>query len=237
MKSTMLVMAGLVFLCGCGGAETDKTQPAPADQPNTTRAPDATVDKTQPAPADQPNTTRAPDATVDKSRPAPPVQPPTGPVAAAEAQPKPKSAETSPRNDKPKSELPGANGPLFEYVGKTGPKVSGADVGADVNEPKPDNPPQHRTVPSGTKKVYVAVKFDKKPQFKSLAIDVYNNNGKVEIGSGLALQKDNNATGEYTVTMARNPRAGKFDDGPHQAKVVVDGTVVALVNWGVGGSK
>jgi hypothetical protein len=130
--------------------------------------------------------------------------------------------------------LPGAKGPLYEYVGKTGPKVLGADVGVDVNDPNPDKPPKSRTLPSGAKKLFIAVRFAKKPQANSLTIDVYNGGGKVPVGAGVVLQEDNIATGEWTVRMARNPDAGKFDDGPYQAQVKVDGQVVALVNWEVG---
>lgn len=133
--------------------------------------------------------------------------------------------------------LPGAKGPLYEFVGEAGPRVTGADVGVDVNDPKPDSPPKTRTLPSGSTKLYIAVKFEMRPQADSLSINIYNNDGEVEIGSGIVLQDENNATGEYTLTMARNPAAGKFEDGPYQARVELDGNVVALVNWEVGESK
>jgi hypothetical protein len=135
------------------------------------------------------------------------------------------------------STLSGTAAKLWEYVGKTGPKVTGADVGFDVNDAQPADPAKSRTLPSGTKRVYVAVTFANRPQDKTVAIDVYDRNGKVEIGSGLVLEEDNSRTGEWTVRMARNPRAGKFDDGPYQARVKVDDTVVALINWEIGGSR
>jgi hypothetical protein len=130
--------------------------------------------------------------------------------------------------------LPGAKGPLYEYVGKGGPKVTGADVGVDSKDANPDKPPKTRTLPSGTKELSIAVKFESRPQAESISIEVYNKNGKVEMAAGIATQAENLRTGEYTLSMDLRPKAGKFADGPYQAKVKPGDKVVAIINWGIG---
>jgi hypothetical protein len=132
-----------------------------------------------------------------------------------------------------RDQLPGAAGPLWEYVGKAGPKVIGANVA--VLDPKADNPPNNRRRPSGTKNLEIEVRFATKPQGKLLAIDVYGRNGKVEIGSGSVVEEANRATGEYALYMVCKPKAGKYEDGAYQARAQLDGEVVALVNWEIGG--
>ena len=101
----------------------------------------------------------------------------------------------------------------------------------------PDTPPGVRALPSGTRTLYVAVKFERPPEGQSISIDVYNESGRVDIGAGLLLEERNTATGAYTLRMARQPTAGKFADGRYQARVKVDEEVVARVNWGIGESK
>jgi hypothetical protein len=135
--------------------------------------------------------------------------------------------------DKP-DKLPGAKGPLWEYVGKAGVKVTGADVGVGVSDPKPEKPPKNRMFPSGTKSLRIAVQFERKPVGSSVTVETYNKEGKVQMAGGVVLQIENTRTGSFTLQMGLNPKAGTFDDGPYQGQVKLDGKVIALVNWEIG---
>lgn len=141
------------------------------------------------------------------------------------------------RSDDKDIALPGAKGPLWEYVGKEGTKVTGADVGATINAPNPDKPPKTRSLPSGIKKLYIAVTFEIKPQAESITMDVYTKDGKLEVGTEVYSQDRNKATGGWNVLLIRNPKDGKYDDGPYQAKVKLDDKIAALVNWEIGKAK
>lgn len=134
----------------------------------------------------------------------------------------------------PLQELPGAQGPLYEAVLSEDFKVTGADIGVDMNDANADKPPPQRTFPSGTKELYVVVKLGRRPAAESFSVEVYNRNGTVEMGHGIAMQAEDLKTGEYSVGMDLNPKAGEFADGPHQARLKFDDKVVALVNWGIG---
>jgi hypothetical protein len=135
-------------------------------------------------------------------------------------------------NDKAQSEkLPGAKGPLYEHVG--GPKVIGANVGIGGNDANPDNPPKSRTFPSETKKLRIEAKFGGRPQ-KSWSVEVYNNFGEVVMGPGVVLDMWDPSTGEFALECPLNPAVGKFDDGPYQARVKLDGNLVLLINWEIG---
>lgn len=143
--------------------------------------------------------------------------------------------------------LPGAKGPLYEYVGADGPKVTGADVSSQPiflptwllssKHANPDTLPKTRTLPSGTRRFSIAVRFEAKPTSESISVDVYNKNGKVESAADVtttAVQMDG---GEYALGGDFILKAGKFGDGPYQAKVKLGDRVVALINWQMGESR
>lgn len=138
-------------------------------------------------------------------------------------------------DDKVQSEkLPGAKGSLYEHVG--GPKVIGADVGIDNNDANPDKPPKTRTFPSGTKELRIEAKFGSRPQW-SWSVEVYNNLGEVLMGPRVVTDMWDPRTGEFALACPLNPVAGKFDDGPYQARVKLDGNITLLINWEIGEAK
>ncbi len=152
----------------------------------------------------------------------------------ATSKPQAKSA-TGESDDKAQSEkLPGAKGPLYEYVG--GPKVTGADVGINDNDANPDKPPTSRTFPSGTKELRIEAKFGSRPQ-RSWSMEVYNNRGVIEKEPGVVTDIWDPRTGEFILEVPFNPKAGKFDDGPHQARIKLDDNLVLLINWEIGEAK
>lgn len=167
--------------------------------------------------------------------PATPSAPAPPPSTTEKGKPGDDVVPNPPRDDKKADKLPGVNGPFFEYVGKSDARVTGADLGVGINDPKPEKPPSSRTLPSGTKEFFVSVKFEKEPEARTIAIDVYNDKGKVGIAGGVIIEERNNRTGAYTLIMGRKPTAGNYEDGSYQAKVLLDSTVVALINWVIGG--
>lgn len=47
----------------------------------------------------------------------------------------------------------------------------------------------------------------------------------------------NPTTGEFGMDIPFNPKAGKFDDGPYQARITLDGNLALLINWEIGEAK
>jgi hypothetical protein len=133
-------------------------------------------------------------------------------------------------------ELPGSKGPLWENVGQAGMKIIGADVGIEFTDINTAKPPKTRQFPSGAKSLMIRIKFEKKPVDSTIEIPTYNKSGRVEMGGGrgVMLQMENTSTGEFDLQFDLDPKAGKFDDGAYQARVKVNGKVVAVVNWGIG---
>ncbi|MGH9769796.1 MAG: hypothetical protein ACREAB_20420 [Blastocatellia bacterium] len=66
---------------------------------------------------------------------------------------------------------------------------------------------------------------------------MYNNEGIIEKEPGVVLDMWNPRTGEFGLEIPFNPKAGKFDDGPYQARVKLDGNLVLLINWEIGEAK
>ncbi len=129
--------------------------------------------------------------------------------------------------------LPGAKGLLCEKVGnlKGGVEVIGGDVGVETCDP--DKPPKRRTLPSGSKTISVAVKFNRKPQFETIGLQIANNAGEVNFSDGNAITSEDARTGAYAVEFFRKVKEG-LADGPYQAKIKVDGQIVVLINWSIG---
>jgi len=139
-------------------------------------------------------------------------------------------------DDKAQSEkLPGAKGPLYEYVGKAGPKVIGADVGINRNDANSAKPPKARIFPSGTKKLRIEAKLGSAP--RSWSVKVYNTLGQIEMEPGVVMQIVDPRTGEFVLGIPLDPKTGKFDDGPYQARVELDGNIALLINWEMGGDE
>jgi hypothetical protein len=132
-------------------------------------------------------------------------------------------------------DLPGVKGSVFEYVGKKGPKVAGADVGAKIGDANSEKPPKARTLLSGTNNLFFDVKFKKKVPLTSVAIEVYDKAGKVEVdwSANVGFIEDIR-TGAFYVSMSGKAKAAKLEDGAYQARLKLDGEVVARVNWEVG---
>jgi hypothetical protein len=139
-------------------------------------------------------------------------------------------------------DLPGVKGPLWKAVGVDSALVVGADVAAEskellyllVRDTKSEKPPMTRKFPSATKELTIAVKFQKKPFGKSIVIDVFNKDGKVVMGGGLVLQSEDRLSGAYAIKVGQSPKAGAFQDGAYQARIRLDDTIAAVINWEIG---
>lgn len=144
------------------------------------------------------------------------------------------AGEPQPKAD----QLPGTKGPLFEYVGKTGPKVIMADVYSD---PKTvgDKPPKSRLLPPGVKKFEFMLKFEKEPAGEiKLTTNIFNDRGKVETknSGNLGFARDFRS-GTLLLMFDASLKDGPFPDGVYQARIDVNGQVVAHINWEVGPEK
>ena len=134
--------------------------------------------------------------------------------------------------------LTGGKGPILEYVGKYGPKVTGADVGVALSGTHPVKETNGRVLATGTKEVHVAVMFAGKQGAAILEIELFDVKGKVDCRQRpVIFREENVVTGVNIVRMGFDSKGAKFDDGPYQAKVSLDGRVVALINWEIGETK
>lgn len=127
--------------------------------------------------------------------------------------------------------LPGAKGPLFESVAKSDPAALRGDVAAQLKDLKLHKPPQSRAFASDIKSVWVGVMFDKSLEGKAIAFDVQDSNGPVALERQPVIYERNDKTGELAAVMPLVPRAGRFERGAYQARVKLDGKLVAHVNW------
>lgn len=134
--------------------------------------------------------------------------------------------------DKP-AELPGGNGPVYQYVGKTGVKVTSADVAARYEDMALGKPPRSRTLRADVKKLEFSISFAKKPP--AIELEIHDAKGKVDVKwAEVFSHVENLQTGAYYFSTHCDAPTGKFAPGPYQAKVKLDGQVVALINWQIG---
>lgn len=141
--------------------------------------------------------------------------------------------------EKSKTEKAGANAPLFKVLSKSSVKVLTADVGAALEDPKPDRPPKKRVLPSGTTEVFIAVKFKAAPTAKTIAYQVWANGEPIAVEllkrqSTTELFNKNGSISAYVLNKGIRPESGAFDDGPYQAKVLLDDVAVVELNWRIG---
>lgn len=137
--------------------------------------------------------------------------------------------------EKDRAELPGAKGPLWQSVAKSGPRVTGADVSGGVGMPNSFKPPKARTLPAGVKKLTFALAFDKKPVLAALTIEVSNQAGAVPTtqSPNVAFVEDLQ-TGASSLFLSVEAKGNRFDNGAHQAKIKLGDEIVALMNWDIG---
>jgi hypothetical protein len=136
------------------------------------------------------------------------------------------------------NKLPGTKGPLFEYVGKKGPKVISADVYSDPKAVR-DKSPKGRLLPSGVKELRFQLTFEKEPapEFK-MTTTIYNDSGKVETkNSGNLGFSRNLQSGELLLLFDASLKDGTFPNGVYQARIDVDGEIVAHINWEIAPAK
>lgn len=148
---------------------------------------------------------------------------------------RPNAEYLSDGKDGPKK-LPGADGPLYEILGKPTVAILGVDLGDGRTPIKPDNPPRSRRFPTGQEEVFIGVKWKRRLNLSELDIVVSNDDGNVDVLRKGVMEQSNLATGEWTAYLKYTPQAGHFRDGPHQATLKVKGRSVALINWEVGGA-
>ena len=60
--------------------------------------------------------------------------------------------------------------------------------------------------------------------------------GPVKLKGYVLITSKNNATGEFTIPIACEPESGSFPDGNYQTDIELGDTVVARLNWSVGGA-
>ena len=111
-------------------------------------------------------------------------------------------------------------------------------MGIKDSLPNSDKPPKTRLLPPGANKLDFDLKFEKKVPLAAIAIEVYDKAGKVEVkwSDNVGFIEDLR-TGAFYVSVSCNPKSSKFEEAPYQARLKLDGKVVARINWEVGPAK
>ena len=67
-----------------------------------------------------------------------------------------------------------------------------------------------------------------------ITFEVLSDSGKIKIKDGYAVYSAVPADRKYRASYPLEPEAGNFANGAYQLKLLMDGKVVALLNWSVG---
>jgi hypothetical protein len=133
--------------------------------------------------------------------------------------------------------LPGVDGPRVEFIG-TPPnefEIRDAFVYAlpDQAASRLDRP---NRFPSGTAKLTLDLRVKDLPRLGTMIrYEVLDNEGAVEMEDGYFSFARLQGEGVASLDFDLRPRLGPFTDGPYQLKLFMNGILVVVLNWTIGG--
>jgi hypothetical protein len=135
--------------------------------------------------------------------------------------------------------LPGAKGPRLVKVAEAGAgiELTGLFVTDDPDGVTKGKPPSQKFPSAIRRLAFVAVFRSRPPDGTDVSVEAADKAGPLPAGGGPSFTAENNATGEFQVELPVRPRGDSFADGAYQAKARINGKVVALLNWEVGGPR
>ncbi len=124
----------------------------------------------------------------------------------------------------PEREQPGSESESRKYVFEMMGKVDSGQ-------------PMRNTFPSGTRKIYIVFSKAGGPDVRRLDMKIYTSASPapLQVATALAFTVYE-AAGGVTTLFPISPESGMFADGSYQAKVEVNDTLFAMLNWTIGGS-
>ena len=135
-----------------------------------------------------------------------------------------------------KKPLPGANGPRLERVEKppAGIELADARVYDDAQKLPPEAPlPQRFSSGISELRFRLELNSDSPPEV-DIDLMLFSQAGEIKLKEGYVGRSAVPAKRWYTASYGLEPETGKFTDGPYQLKLLMNGKVIALVNWTVG---
>ncbi len=136
---------------------------------------------------------------------------------------------------KPKP-LPGATGPRIER-GETPPNgIELVQARIYESEEKTGSDaalPQRFSAGIAKLRLGIDLKSDGPPK-ADITFEVLSDSGKIKIKDGYAVYSAVPADRKYSASYPLEPEAGAYANGAYQLRLLMDGKVVAVLNWSVG---
>ena len=135
-----------------------------------------------------------------------------------------------------KKSLPGASGPRLERVENppAGIELVEARIYESEEKLRSDAPlPQRFSAGIAKLRLAIDLKSDGPPK-ADITFEVLSDSGKIKIKDGYAVYSAVPADRKYSASYSLEPEAGPYTNGAYQLKLLMDGKVVALLNWSVG---
>ena len=136
----------------------------------------------------------------------------------------------------PKKSLPGASGSRLERVEQPPGGIELIDARVYLSEEKvrSDAPlPQRFSTGAAKLRLGIDLKSDGPPKAE-ITFEVLSATGKMKIKDGYAVYSAVPADRKYSASYPLEPEAGVYANGAYQLRLLMDGKVVALLNWSVG---
>lgn len=136
----------------------------------------------------------------------------------------------------PKKTPPGASGPRLERVEKPPAEIELVEARIYESEEKlRSDAPLPQRFSAGISKLRLAIdlKSDGPPK-ADITFEVFSDSGKIKIKDGYAVYSAVPADRKYSASYPLEPEAGPYTNGAYQLRLLMNGKVVALLNWSVG---
>ena len=140
------------------------------------------------------------------------------------------------KGQEPRKTLPGASGPRLERVEKlpVGIELVEARIYESEEKLRSDAPlPQRFSAGVANLRLGIDLKSDGPPK-ADITFEVLSGSGKIKIKDGYAVYSAVPADRKYSASYPLEPEAGHYPNGAYQLRLLMDGKVVALLNWSVG---
>ncbi|MFN2530676.1 MAG: hypothetical protein ABR555_05215 [Pyrinomonadaceae bacterium] len=137
---------------------------------------------------------------------------------------------------KPKKPLLGANGQRLELGQKppAGIELVEARIYESEEQLRSDAP-LHPRFSTGIAKLRLAIDLKSEgPPKADITFEVLSDSGRIKIKDGYAVYSAVPADHKYSASYPLEPEAGPYPNGAYQLRLLMDGKVVALLNWSVG---